>query len=383
MICRSDQHIFATRLILIQYHQEMYDPLKPFNSLSMLPPKTNLKTSKILEQLVSAASSLSELKGWSGKIPNENILVNSISLQEAKASSEIENIFTTNDRLYRAFSSNNLQNVDPQIKEILSYRSALWEGYKSLSKRPLSTNSFIDIVQVVKQNNLSIRKTPGTTITGSKGVIYTPPVGELLIRDLLSNLETYIHSKNNHHPLVKMAVMHYQFEAIHPFHDGNGRTGRILNILYLVEQQLLSSPILYLSRYIIENKNEYYSTLHNVTRKNAWEEWVLYILKAVDYTALYTLNKLKKIYDALQDTIELCKSRLPNHMYSKELIELLFEQPYCKIKFLVDNGIAKRQTAEKYLQELDKIGVLKKSKVGRENLFLNILLFKILSEVKD
>ena len=361
----------------------MYDPRKPFNSLSLLPPKTNLKTSKILEQLVSAASSLSELKGWSGKIPNENILVNSISLQEAKASSEIENIFTTNDSLYRAFSSNNLQNVDPQIKEILSYRSALWKGYKSLSKRPLSTNSFIDIVQAVKQNNLSIRKTTGTTISGSKGVIYTPPVGELLIRELLSNLETYMHSKNNHHPLVKMAIMHYQFEAIHPFHDGNGRTGRILNILYLVEQQLLSSPILYLSRYIIENKNEYYSTLHNVTRKNAWEEWVLYILKAVDYTALYTLNKLKKIYDTLQNTIELCKSKLPNHMYSKELIELLFEQPYCKIKFLVDYGIAKRQTAEKYLQELDKIGVLKKSKVGRENLFLNILLFKILSEVKD
>lgn len=352
-------------------------PKEPYNDLPLLPPKAELETKKVLKQAIASTRVLAELKGRAGEIPNQSMLVNAITLQEAKDSSEIENIVTTQDNLYQAFSANT-NTTDAQTKEVLRYRQALWEGYNNLEKRPLSTNTFVSIVQAIKENNAGIRKTTGTRITKNNVTIYTPPEGEAVIRDLLKNLEDFIHSENGIDDLVRLAVMHYQFEAIHPFPDGNGRTGRVLNILYLVEKGLLDAPILYLSKYIIENKNQYYKKLRAVTEQQNWEGWVLFILKGVEETAIYTLKKINAINALMQETILLAKEKLPSRVYSKELIELIFEQPYCKVKFLVDKGIAKRQTAAEYLQELEKIEILKSQKVGVENLYLNVRLFEIL-----
>ncbi|WP_297691174.1 Fic family protein [uncultured Eudoraea sp.] len=355
----------------------MYNPNEPYNDLPLLPPKVELETKKVLKQAIAATRVLAELKGRADEIPNQSMLINAITLQEAKDSSEIENIVTTQDNLYQAFTTNT-STTDAQTKEVLRYRQALWEGYNNLDKRPLSTNTFISIVQTIKENNARIRKTTGTRITSGNKTIYTPPEGEKVIRDLLKNLEDFVHSENGIDDLVQLAVMHYQFEAIHPFPDGNGRTGRVLNILYLVEKGLLDAPILYLSKYIIENKNQYYAKLRAVTEKQDWEGWILYMLKGIEETAKYTLEKINTINTLMDKTITLAKEKLPSRVYSKELIELLFEQPYCKVKFLVDKGIAKRQTAAEYLQELEKIGILKSQKVGVENLFLNVSLFEIL-----
>lgn len=355
----------------------MYNPNEPYNDLPLLPPKVELETKKVLKQAISATRVLAELKGRANEIPNQNMLINAITLQEAKDSSEIENIVTTDDNLYQAFTANT-NTTDAQTKEVLRYRQALWEGYNNLDKRPLSTNTFVSIVQTIKENNASIRKAKGTRITSNNKTIYTPPQGEKFIRDFLKNLEDFIHSENGIDDLVRLAVMHYQFEAIHPFPDGNGRTGRILNILYLVEKGLLDAPILYLSKYIIENKNQYYTKLRAVTEKQDWEGWILYMLKGIEETAKYTLEKINTINTLMDETIAIAKEKLPSRVYSKELIELLFERPYCKVKFLVDKGIAKRQTAAEYLQELERIGILKSQKVGVENLFLNVRLFEVL-----
>ncbi|MBN2365871.1 MAG: Fic family protein [Calditrichaeota bacterium] len=210
-------------------------------------------------------------------------------------------------------------------------------------------------------------------------IIYTPPEGENLLRDLLKNLEIYIHKKDDIDPLIKLAVIHCQFEAIHPFTDGNGRTGRIINILYLVQQYLLELPIIYLSKYIIENKNDYYRLLRVVTEKPDWQTWILYRLEAVEKTADFTRQRIVNIHDLLDETLQKAKSELPNWMYSKDLIELLFHQPYCKAEILINAKIAKRKTAAKYLKELESIGILKSHKIGRENLYLNVKLYDLLS----
>ncbi len=356
----------------------MYNPEAPYNDLPLLPPKVELETKKVLKQAIAATRVLAELKGRVDEIPNQSMLVNAITLQEAKDSSEIENIVTTEDNLYQAFTANT-NTTDAQTKEVLRYRQALWEGYNYLDERPLSTNTFVSIVQTIKENNAGIRKTAGTRISCNDKTIYTPPEGENILRDLLKNLENFIHVENGIDDLVRLAAMHYQFGAIHPFLDGNGRTERVLNILYLVEKGLLDTPILYLSKYIIENKNQYYTKLRAVTEKQDWEGWVLYMLKGIEETAKYTLEKINTINTLMDNTIAFAKEKLPSRVYSKELIELLFEQPYYKVKFLVDKGIAKRQTAAEYLQELEKIGILKSQKVGVENLFLNVKLFKVLS----
>jgi Fic family protein len=357
----------------------MYNSKEPYNDLPLLPPKIELETKKVLKQVIAATRVLAELKGRANEIPNQSMLINAITLQEAKDSSEIENIVTTQDNLYQAFSAN-IQTTDAQTKEVLRYRQALWEGYNNLDKRPLSTNTFVSIVQTIKETNAGIRKTKGTRITSNSKTIYTPPEGEGLIRDLLKNLENFIHLENSIDDLVRLAVIHYQFEAIHPFSDGNGRTGRVLNILYLVEKGLLDAPILYLSKYIIQNKNRYYKKLQAVTENQDWEGWILFMLKGVEETAIYTLKKINAINELMQETIALAKEKLPSRVYSKELIELLFEQPYCKVKFLVDKDIAKRQTAAEYLQELEKIGILKSEKVGVENLYLNKQLYEIMKQ---
>ena len=359
-----------------------FDPNKPYNDLPLLPPKSDIETKQILKKTISAGRVLAELKGIGETIPNQALLVNSLILQEAKASSEIENIITTNDALFKAFSAKTGQ-IDPATKEVLRYREALWQGYNTLGKRQvLSTNLFLSIVQTIKKNRAGIRRIPGTTIanTTTGEVIYTPPEGETIIRDKLKNYEEFIHAEDHIDPLIKLALIHYQFEAIHPFYDGNGRTGRIINILFLVFHRLLEFPVLYLSKFLIEHKNDYYRLLRQVTAKGLWEPWILFILKAVEETALYTRERILAIRTLMIETMERSRKDLPARVYSKELIELLFRQPYTKGQFLVDEGIAKRQTAAEYLRELDKIGILKSHKIGKETLYLNVKLYELLSK---
>ncbi|MDQ2799514.1 MAG: Fic family protein, partial [Armatimonadota bacterium] len=311
----------------------------PFNSLPLLPPvHVELETKAVLKQAIAAGRALAELKGAGNLVPNQAVLVRTVGLQEAKLSSEIENIVTTNDELYRALADEGSR-TDPATKEVLRYNDALWHGYSRLKEgRPLSTRLFEEMVQIIKQNSAGIRRTTGTRITKGGRTIYTPPEGESILRDKLANLEKFLYAEDGLDPLVKLAVLHYQFEAIHPFADGNGRTGRILNILYLVEAGLLEIPVLYLSRYIIENKNAYYEGLRRITEENAWEEWTLFMLRAVETTALTTCQRIQAIRALMQQTSQAVKDKLPK-IYSKDLIEVLFSQPYCRIHFLEEAQI--------------------------------------------
>ncbi len=360
-----------------------FNPNKPFNSLAPLPPKlADLDSKKILKKAITANRAVAELKGIGQTIPNQAMLVNTLVLQEAKASSEIENIFTTNDALFKAIATNSRQ-ADSPTKEVLRYRQALWAGYESLKKKPLLTsNLFINIVQTIKENKAGIRKTPGTIIGNAQTgkVIFTPPEGEKILRDKLHDLEKFIHINESLDPLVKLALIHYQFEAIHPFYDGNGRTGRIINILYLVQNGLLDIPVLYLSKYIIEHKQEYYRLLRRVTEANEWEPWILYMLNAVETTSLFTRQRISDIRLLMEETLIVARKKLPARVYSKELIEVIFSQPYAKVQMLVNANIAERKTAAEYLIELEKVGILSLHKTGRENLFINTKLYKLLSQ---
>ena len=358
-----------------------FDPAVPYNDLPDLPPSRDIETVPVLKRALTAGRALAELKGLGETIPDQGILINSIVLQEAKASSEIENIVTTNDALFRALAIPSSSSVDPTTKEVLQYREALWTGFTDLSKHALlTTNVFASVVNTIRKSQAGIRNLPGTVLHNptTKEIVYCPPEGEDLIRRKLRNLEEYIHSPDGPDPLIKMAVIHYQFEAIHPFSDGNGRTGRILNILYLVQQGLLDLPVLYLSRYIIENKSEYYRRLRMVTQDQDWEPWILYMLEAVENTAVFTRRRILEIRELLGNTVEVVRERLPG-MYTKELVESLFSHPYTKVQFLVNEGLAKRQTAAAYLRQLQIIGVLQSFKAGRENIFLNVKLYELLS----
>ncbi len=358
-----------------------FDRSKPYNELPDLPPAMKVETKNVLKKTTSAGRALAELKGLGGAIPNQAMLIDSIVLQESRSSSEIENIVTTADALFKAFTAPTAS-VDPATKEVLRYREALWTGFESLKERPfISTNVFIDIYQTIKETRASIRNTPGTKISNKTTgeTVYTPPEGESIIRDKLKNLEDYIHANDELDPLIKLAIIHYQFEAIHPFTDGNGRTGRIVNILFLVKNGLLDLPVLFMSKYIIENKNKYYDLLRKVTESFAWEEWILFMLDAIEQTANHTRLKMAAIRDLLEGTTEYARQHLPKKVYSKELIELLFNQPYTKGQFVVDAGIAERKTAAEYLKELEKIGILRSQKVGREKLYLNVKLLELLS----
>jgi Fic family protein len=356
-----------------------FNPKKPFNELPLLPPKSEIDTKAILLKTITASRVLSKLNGSIKKIPNPTILLNSLVLQEAKSSSEIENILTTNDALFQALGSN-IEKIDESTKEVLHYQEALWHGYNELRKRPfLSTKLFINLVQVIKQIDYGIRKVPGTRIVNSLGEsIYTPPEGEELILKKLKNLETYLNEDTGDiDPLIRLAVQHYQFEAIHPFYDGNGRTGRIINILYLVNQDLLELPILYLSKYIIENKNDYYKKLNAVTKHGDWEPWILYILDAVEETSKHSLERINAIADSIDECTEKIKKQLPK-IYSKDLVEALFLQPYCRIKTITEAGIAKRETAREYLSQIEALGILESRKIGKEILFINKKFFNLI-----
>lgn len=349
------------------------------NELKFLPPKVEIESKVILKQLNKATRALAELKAYADVIPNKEILISTIALQEAKASSEIENIITTNDSLYKAMATSESK-IDASTKEVLQYREALWYGVKLVEEKELiTTNMIIEIQQILEGNRGGIRKLPGTALknalTGE--TVYTPPSGEELIRKLLANLEEYYNIPDDIDSLIKLAVTHYQFEAIHPFYDGNGRTGRILNILYLLKEGLLDSPILYLSSYIIRNKNEYYELLNKVTTEGDWESWIIYMLKAIELTSKETLSTAKEIKNLIDATIDFVKEKEPK-IYSKELIEFIFKEVYLKANQLVDNGLSSRKTVVKYLKALEDIGVLQSEKVGREVIYINIALFNLL-----
>lgn len=357
-----------------------FNPNQPYNDLPPLPPKADLETPAILKAAIAANRSLAELKGFVNVIPNPQLLIQMLVVQEAKDSSEIENIITTRDELYRALSIES-SNVSKETKEVLRYREALWDGYSVLkSKGIMNINSLLNIRQILIGTDEGIRKIPGTTLTNDKTgeTVYTPPVGQDLIREKLSNLEKYMHTENGIDDLVRMSVIHYQFEAIHPFSDGNGRTGRILNVLYLVHKGLLDLPVLYISSYIIQNKSRYYELLRGVTETGDWENWIIYILNAVDKTSQETISRISQLRDTFNEVLDEVKTALPQ-VYSKELIELLFKRPYCKVGFITDEGIVKRQTAASYLKSLEELGILESVQIGREVLYLNKRLIGVFS----
>ena len=348
-----------------------FDPNIPYNALPELPPAQDVETKVVFRKCTDAARKLEGLRQAARLIPNQDVLINSIPLREAQDSSEIENIVTTNDRLFR-FANTDSEHADPATREVLRYRTALRNGYDNLKTRPLTVQTAVSVCRTINGYDLDVRVLPGTTISNrSTGqVVYTPPEGADAIRSKLSNWEAYLHADDGVDPIIRMAVGHYQFEAIHPFPDGNGRTGRVLNILYLIEQKLLDLPILYLSQYINANRDSYYKLLSRVTAEAAWEPWIVYMLDAVAQTAQWTTSKIEALTTLMDETVRYVKAVQPK-IYSRELVELIFTQPYCRIGDLVENGIASRNIAAKYLKELTAAGVLEQKKEGREVLYLN------------
>jgi len=348
----------------------LFDRKKPYNALPSLPPEADIESKPILKSCIAGRSCLAELKQAGELIPNQAVLINSIPMLEAQVSSEIENVVTTTDRLFR-FAGHD-EKADPATKETLRYRQALSQGYLAAKKKPVCTSTAVEVCQMIKNTDIDIRKGTGTVLTNphTNKVIYTPPQGEAVIRDKLANWEKFINQHKEIDPLIRMAVMHYQFEAIHPFTDGNGRTGRILNILFLIQEDLLKIPVLYMSRYFIQHKNSYYRLLREVTEKQQWQQWILYVIEAVQDTAQWTTRKIRAIKELFADTCDYVRQNAPR-IYSHELIEIIFEQPYCRISNLVDADIAKRQTASGYLKQLVKIGVLTELKAGREKIYIH------------
>ncbi len=356
----------------------------PYRPLEKLPPKIEwTETMAILKADAKAASALGELKGIAKTIPNQKMLVNAIVLQEAKDSSEIENIITTQDELYKAISTSQTQS--PAIKEVVNYRKAIFKGYDIIKENGfIRLSDVLELQASILENNAGIRQLPGTVLkndtTGE--VVYTPPQRKDEILELMSNFLEHFNAQNTSvSPLINLAVLHYQFESIHPFYDGNGRTGRILNILYLIINGLIDVPILYLSSYIISHKKEYYQLLNAVNHKNEWEKWIRYMLKGIEVTAKNTIQKIDDVNQLLNDTIQLTKEKAPK-TYSKELVELLFEQPYSKIDHVVNRLEVERKAASRYLKQMEKIGVLTSQKVGRETIYINSKLITVLKKHK-
>jgi Fic family protein len=348
-----------------------------------LPLKIDLETKAVLKKVISANKALATLNGVAKIIPNQAILINSLVLQEAKDSSEIENIITTHDEIFK--SSVDETAMSQSAKEVQNYRQALLKGYELVKEHKLLiTRHIIDIQQELEQNNAGIRKQTGTLLknplTGE--VKHIPPQNYSdIVKNLLSNLENYINNDEleDYDPLIKMAIIHFQFESIHPFYDGNGRTGRIINILYLVLKELLNLPILYLSRYIIKHKNDYYRLLQEVQRNNDWKSFVMYMLDSVEQTSLETIKLVEAIQSLMDKTKSKIETELPK-VYSKDLLEIIFSYPYTKIDFLVNKLGIHRDTASKHLKELEKIGILQTIKLGKTKFFVNVELFDMLKK---
>ena len=347
--------------------------------MPILPPDLErIETRSVLKACISARAAIAELKTAGELIPDQGLLINILPMLEAKDSSRIENIVTTSDQLFQY--ADRADGADPATKEALRYRTALYDGYTHLEDYPLCTNTAVAICTKLRAVQTDIRKTPGTVLRDqNNNVVYTPPVGEDSIRELLANWERFIHGDDDLDPLVKMAIAHYQFECIHPFPDGNGRTGRILNILYLIQSELLSLPILYLSRFILERRDDYYTLLRRVTEEGDWESWILFMLEAVESTSRWTTDKISIVRALMAETTEYVREKLPK-IYTHELVQALFAQPYCRIDNLVERGVAKRQTASTYLKQLVEIGVLEEMSVGREKLYINTRLLQELNQ---
>jgi Fic family protein len=350
--------------------------------LPPLPPAADLETKAVMRQLAQSHRYLAELKGVAKTIPNQNILINTLPLLEAKDSSAIENIITTHDEIYKeGLFEDYIQNAS--AKEVKDYSLALRDGFEEVRKTGLLTNNqVLQIQSVLERNRAGFRKLPGTELKNDRTgeTVYVPPQNPEEIASLMDNLETFINDDgiSDLDPLVKMAVIHYQFESIHPFYDGNGRTGRIINILYMVLKDLLDIPVLYLSRYIIRSKNDYYRLLQSVRDTSSWEEWVLYMLKGVEETSKGTIRLIDAIRSLMQDYKQRMRGEFK--FYSQDLLNNLFSHPYTKIELLERDLDVSRQTASKYLDDLTESGYLKKEKLGKSNFYVNPALFQIFLE---
>lgn len=368
---------------------EAYDRNIPCNNLPPLPPATELyRDEDVLNKLMIASRRLAQLKGLASTLPNQSIFVNTIALREAKASSAIENIFTTDDELYRSLSYQEDDYVEGPAKEILHYREALWKGFGSVaSDKTITLDTIIDVYRAVKQTHDGIRPYQAEVVIKKRGwgslvaeTVYTPPRGKGVVEKKMADLLEFLNDDIQYpiDPLLKMAMAHYQFEAIHPFRDGNGRTGRILCILYLIQKQLLDLPILYLSSYILQNKDEYYQKLNGITGTLMWKPWILYVLEAVSQTAEYTIDKIMRIKALMERTRAfMLDNNLP---VEKMNIPKLFEQPYIRPKNLMSEKIKSINTAKKYLSQLETLGMLAKEKVGKEYIWFNTDLMTILTD---
>ena len=367
----------SIEIIIMAYNKNI-----PFNDLPNLVSYNFIESNEILRHLAKAARHLGELNGLCASIPNPQLLINTIILQESKDSSAIENIVTTQDELYKAATEEGTTNH--AAKEVLNYKEALYIGLEKMTtqKNLLLTNTMIEIVQAIKQNKSGIRNSPGTALKNAINgeVIYTPPCCEDVLREKLSALEQFINDPefSQLDPLIKMAMLHYQFEAIHPFADGNGRTGRIINALYLVQQGLLTQPVLYLSSYIVKYKTEYYQLLSGVTEKENWHDWIMYILTALIDTSQLTTKKIRRML-LLKDEFEGQLKQILGSSFSYELLQLMFALPYLKIELLEKKKIAHRQTASTWLKKLSDANLLRTQKIGRITYYVNYRLMDLLS----
>ncbi|MCK5632320.1 Fic family protein [bacterium] len=375
--------------------QEILYPINPnrnvpWNDIPSLPIRKELyKTIEIMEKLGDAKAALARLHGRSAIIPNQGLLINTISLQEAKISSAIENIFTTDDELYKEYSDQNTEAIGAS-KEVLRYREALWSGYNYLQKtRQFDQDYFLQLFREIKQTKDGIRpdflntaiKQGGTGLNAGK-VIYTPPRGVAIIKDKLDNLLNFLNDDEQYKidHLLKMAIAHFQFEAIHPFRDGNGRVGRVFNIHYLTNKGLLDVPILFLSRYILDNKDDYYSGLMGVSQRGDWKGWLLFMMRAIEQTSNITFYKINEIESAKDSILEFVKKDERKFRNPEGFIEFLFSQPFTKVKQLADSGIYAENTARDYLNKLCDLQVLEKKEIGGHHYYLNLELYRILSE---
>jgi Fic family protein len=352
--------------------------------IPLLPLQIDLETRAVLKKTAAARSALAEMKGAATSIPNESILLSTLALQEAKDSSAIENIITTHDELYQSdFLKKSFRTL--ATKEVYNYAHALKAGFEIVKHKGVITNNHIlEIQATIEENSAGFRKLPGTALINEQSgeVIYTPPQHPETVLHLMENLERFMNDNSlcNWDPLIKMAIIHHQFESIHSFYDGNGRTGRIINILFLVKEGLLNLPILYLSRYIIQNKRKYYSLLQKVRTDNAWEEWTLFILEGIEATSLQTIRIIQGIKELMLQHKRKIRTELPK-IYSQDLLNNIFRHPYTKIDFVMYDLEVSRITATRYLDELSKLGILQKEKIQKENYYINNDLFRLLSNV--
>lgn len=360
----------------------VWQPDRPYNSLPDLPPSIEVETRAVLKQCITARAAVAELRQAAELIPNQSVLIGTLPLLEAKASSEIENIVTTTGQLFRHVHDE--EHADAATTEALRYSRALLDGYRALATHPLTTRTAEVVCSRIKGVEMTVRRLPGTALKNAvtNELVYTPPEGEALLRDKLANWERFMHEATHLDPLVRMAIGHYQFEAIHPFTDGNGRTGRVLNSLFLIEQDLLTLPILYLSRYINNNRSEYYRLLQRITSENDWEAWLLYIIGGVEETARWTTAKIAAIRALHAHTADYVRHALPK-ISSHELVELIFERPYCRISNVTERNIAKRQTASLYLKQLVSAGILTEGPVSKEKLFIHPKLMLLLTAERN